>query len=318
MAKIRAAIYDAFGGPDVLRETWMDGPTPGNGEILVRVQAASVNGYDVAARSGALKLVTGSRFPKRTGLDFAGEVVEAGAADPSFRAGDRVWGCLPLHKLGSAADLVCVAPEHLAHSPAGLDPVEAAALPVVGSTAITALRDMGRLQPGQRLLVRGASGGVGSIAVQLGRALGAHVTGLASEANLDFVRGLGADVALDYATTAPAALEPFDVILDTVGSRPAAWRRRLARKGRMMAIVPDLEHPLMSMAYFAWSRVHGDRRVRFFSDKPDTRLLTDLASYVREGAIKPIVDKVYPLSNIADAHRAMEAGGRRGKQVVRL
>ena len=211
-----------------------------------------------------------------------------------------------------------MAAEHLAHSPAELDPVEAAALPVVGSTAITALRDMGRLQPGQRLLVRGASGGVGSIAIQLGRALGAHVTGLASAANLGFVRERGADVALDYAVTAPASLEPFDVILDTVGSRPAAWRRRLARNGRMMATVPDLNHPLLSMAYFAWSRVHGERRVRFFSDKPDTRLLTDLADYVREGAIKPIVDKVHSLSNIADAHRALEEGGRRGKQVIRL
>ena len=177
---------------------------------------------------------------------------------------------------------------------------------------------MGRLQPGQRLLVRGASGGVGSIAVQLGHALGAHVTGLASVANLSFVRQIGADVALDYAKTAPANLEPFDVILDTVGSRPAARRRRLTRKERIMAIVPDLEHPLMSMAYFAWSRVHGERRVRFFSGKPDTRLLTDLAGYVHDGAIKPIVNKVHVLSNIADAHRAMEADGRCGKQVVRL
>ena len=318
MTKIRAVVYDRFGGPEVLREALIDAPTPGEGEILVRVQAASVNRYDVGARSGALKIVTGRKFPKRTGLDFAGEVVEVRATGASFRAGDRVWGCLPLHQAGSAAELVCVAPEQLAHSPADLEPGQAAALPVVGSTAITALRDMGRLQPGQRLLVRGASGGVGSIAVQLGRALGAHVTGLANAANLGFVRELGAHVALDYAATAPADLDRFDVILDTVGSRPAAWRGRLARKGRMMAIVPDLQHPLLSMAYFAWSRVHGERRVRFFSDKPDTRLLTDLAEYVREGAIEPIVDKAHALSDIADAHRALEAGGRCGKQVVRL
>ncbi len=318
MAKIRAVIYDCFGGPEVLREILIDAPPPAEGEILVRVQAASVNGYDVAARSGALKMVIGKKFPKRTGLDFAGDVVEVRAAGSRFKVGDRVWGCLPLHQLGSVAELVCVAPENLSHSPEGLDPVEAAALPVVGSTVITALRDRGMLQPGQRLLVRGASGGVGSIAVQLGHALGAHVTGLASAANLDFVRQHGADVALDYAVTAPASLERFDVILDTVGSRPAAWRRRLAPKGRMMAIVPDLKHPLMSMAYFAWSRVHGTRRVRFFSDKPDTKLLTDLAAYVRDGAIKPIIDKVHDLSNIADAHRALEAGGRCGKQVVRL
>ena len=318
MTKIRAVIFDRFGGPQVLREALIDAPTPEEGEVLVRVQAASVNGYDVGARSGTLKFITGRKFPKRTGLDFAGDVAEVRAAGAPFRAGDRVWGCLPLHQAGSAAELLCVAPQHLAHRPAGLDPVEAAALPVVGSTAIAALRDMGRLRPGQHLLVRGASGGVGSIAVQLGRALGAHVTGLASAVNLDFVRALGADVALDYATTVAADLDPFDVILDTVGSRPAVWRRRLARKGRMMAIVPDLQHPLMSMAYFAWSHVYGEQRVRFFSDKPNTRLLTDLAGYVRDGAIKPVVDKVYALSDIADAHRAMQAGGRCGKQVVRL
>ena len=318
LAKIRAVAYDQYGGPEVLREALIEAPMPRDGEVLVRVHAASVNGYDIAVRSGAMKIVTGRRFPKRTGLDFAGEVAAVGAATAHFKAGDRVWGCLPLHRVGSAAELVCIAAEHLAHRPAGLDPAEAAALPVVGSTAITAVRDMGRLRPGQRLLVRGASGGVGSVAIQLGRALGAHVTGLASAANLPFVREHGADVALDYATTAPDQLEPFDVILDTVGRRPADWRRRLAPRGRMMAIVPDLEHPFMSMAYFAWSRIHGGRRVRFFSDKPDTQLLTDLANYVQNGSIKPIVDAVHPLSDIANAHRALEAGGRRGKQVVSL
>lgn len=144
------------------------------------------------------------------------------------------------------------------------------------------------------------------------------MTGLASEANLGFVREHGADVALDYATTWPEDLDPFDVILDTVGSNPAGWRRRRARGGRMMAIVPDLERPLRSMAYFAGSCVHGGRRVRFFSHKPDTRLLTKLADLVREGAIKPVVDGVHPLSDVAEAHRAVEAGGRRGKQVIRI
>ncbi len=317
MAKIRAALYDRYGGPEVLREAHVDAPSPKAGEVLVRVHAASVNGYDVGARSGALKIFTGRKFPKRTGLDFAGEVVDT-LAGSAFKSGDRVWGVLPLHQLGSAAELICVQPVQLAHSPVGLGFVEAAALPVVGSTVITALRDMGKLKPGQRLLVRGASGGVGSIAIQLGHALGAHVTGLASAANLGFVREMGADVALDYAITEPASLDAFDVILDTVGSNPRAWRRRLTLTGRMIAIVPDLKHPLTSMAYFAWSRVHGERRVRFFSDKPNTGLLTDLANYVKDGSVKPIVDQVHFLSNVADAHRAMEAGGRCGKQVLRV
>ena len=318
MAKIRAALYDHYGGPEVLREAYIDAPSPKAGEVLVRVHAASVNGYDVGVRSGALKIFTGRKFPKRTGLDFAGEVVDTLADKSPFKSGDRVWGVLPLHQLGSVAELICVQPVQLAHSPVGLGLVEAAALPVVGSTVITALRDIGGLKPGQRLLVRGASGGVGSVAVQLGHALGAHVTGLASAANLGFVDAMGADDARDYAVTEPANLDAFDVILDTVGSNPRAWRRLLTHRGRMIAIVPDLKHPFTSMAYFAWSRVHGARRVRFFSDKPNTGLLTDLAGYVTDGSIKPIVDQVHSMANIADAHRAMQAGGRCGKQVLRV
>lgn len=317
MDTMRAALHHTFGGPEVLEVATIAAPRPKADQLLVRVQAASVNGFDVGARAGALKMYTGRRLPMLTGLDFAGEIVTAPALSV-FKTGERVWGVTSLHQLGSVAELVCVTPAQLAHAPSDLEPVQAAALPVVGCTAITALRDLGGLKPGQRLLVRGASGGVGTVAVQLGHALGAHVTGVASAANLAFVREIGADHAFDYAKTPPGDLAAFDVILDTVGSNLSAWRRRLKPTGRMMAIVPDLAHPLASMAYIAWSRVHGSRRVRFFSDKPDTALLTDLADYVRQGAIKPFVDRIYPLSGIADAHRAMEAGGRRGKQVVQL
>lgn len=317
MDTMRAAIHYKFGGPEVLQMTTVAAPRPQADQVLVRVQAASVNGFDIGARAGALKIYTGRRLPMQTGLDFVGEVVTAPTSS-AFKTGERVWGVTRLHQLGSVADLVCVAPAQLAHAPSDVEPSQAAALPVVGCTAITALRDLGGLRSGQRLLVRGASGGVGTVAVQLGHTLGAHVTGVASAGNLTFVREIGADDAFDYAKTAPGDLAPFDVILDTVGSSLSAWRGRLKPTGRMMAIVPDLAHPLASMAYIAWSRVHGSRRVRFFSDKPNTALLTDLADYVRQGAIKPFVDRIYPLSNIADAHRAMEANGRRGKQVVQL
>lgn len=315
---MRAAVYDRYGGPDVLRETMVAAPVPTEGELLIRVAAASVNGYDALTRSGALKLFINRTFPKRTGLDFVGEVVTPSAKAARFKEGDRVWGTMPLHRLGSAAEFVCVEPRQVAHSPAGLTSTDAAALPVVGATALMALRDVGRLQPAQRLLVRGASGGVGSVAVQVGRAFDAHVTGLASGASLDFVRELGADEALDYDKFTPADLGKFDVILDTVGSDAAAWRRLLAPAGRMVAIVPDPRHSIRSMAYVALSRVHGARRVRFFSAKPDTAVLQDLAGLVARGTIRPIVDEVYPLSRISDAHRAFEAGGRRGKQVIRI
>ena len=318
MVTMRAAMSDRYGGPDVLHEAIMERPTPKPDELLVQVSAASVNGYDTIVRSGALKLFSRRKFPQQTGLDFAGQVAEVPAGVGPFEVGDEVWGELPLHRLSSMAEYVAVQPRQLSHRPANLTDVEAAALPVVGTTALIALRDVAGLAGGERLLVRGAGGGVGSIAIQLGKAMGAHVTGLASAASLAFVRGLGADQALDYAATGPCDLERFDVIFDTVGSDMAAWRRRLARNGRMVAIVPDLRRPLRSMAYVNFSRIFGARRVRFFSAKPDTAVLMDLARYVSGGAVRPIVDSVYPLARVADAHRAFEVGGRRGKQVVRL
>ncbi len=318
MKRMRAATYDSYGGPEVLRETMVDFPVPRGNEVLVRVRAMSINGYDILVRSGGMKMFTGRSFPKRTGLDFVGEIVTSADDGAQFRIGDRVWGVMPLHRLGSAAEFVPVAPADLSHGPEGLESIDAAALPVVGATAIMALRDILQVQRSERLLVRGASGGVGSVAVQLGRAMGAHVTGLSSAANVDFVRELGADASFDYAETRPADLPAFDAILDAVGSNAGAWRRRLTRTGRMAAIVPDPAHPLRSMAGFALSRIHGSRRIRFFSAKPDTKLLSDLAGYVDSGTIRPIVDGVYPLARIGDAHRAMETGRRRGKQVVSL
>ena len=268
---MKAAVYDSYGGPEVLHEGLVAVPEPTSSELLVRVHAASVNGYDLIVRSGGVKMMSGRNFPKRTGLDFAGEVVTVAGDTPQFRKGDRVWGVMPLHRVECAAEFVCVAPEHVAHSPAGLDLVLAAALPVVGATAVMALREVTDLKRGERLLVRGASGGVGSVAVQFARALGAHVTGLASATSLEFVRKLGADNALDYAKTGPKDIGPFDVILDTVGTDARAWRGRLTPGGRMAATVPDPRHPLISMAHFAATRVHGKRRIRFFSAKPDTQ-----------------------------------------------
>ncbi|MCF6474721.1 NAD(P)-dependent alcohol dehydrogenase, partial [Nonomuraea sp. MG754425] len=241
-------------------------------------------------------------------------VAHPGARGP--RVGDRVWGVLG-RSLGSAAEYLTVGPSRMSLVPEGLDLVEAAALPV-GTTAITALRDKAGLRAGERLLVRGGSGGVGVVAVQLGRALGAHVTALAGAGNLGLVRDLGAHEAHDYATTGPAELGSFDVVLDTVGTEHRAYRRLLTRSGRMVAIAFDLSRPAASLAYLAASAAYGRRRVRAFSGDPGHRLFADLARYAGSGALRPVVDRVFPLDDIAGAHRALEAGGVRGKIVVRV
>ena len=307
---MRAALFDRYGPPEVLYEGTVPDPEVEPGHVLVRVHAASVNGGEAMGRSGKLKLLLGREFPKRTGIDFAGEVVSG----PGFAPGAHVWGALPRGRFGSAAEYVAVRPRQLAHSPAGLGLVQAAALPGVGTTAITALRDQARLRRGERLLVRGASGGVGSVAVQVGKAYGAHVTALAGRGSLDFVRELGADEAVDYRTD-PADLGRFDVVLDTYGSTPRAYRGLLGPGGRMVGIA---FRSAADIAYVAASAVFGPRRVRFFSGNPKSDLFADLTALVESGAVRPVVDAVHPLSQVAAAHRALESGGVRGKHVIRV
>ncbi|MFC8126333.1 NAD(P)-dependent alcohol dehydrogenase [Streptomyces sp. NPDC057302] len=317
---MRAALYDGYGSPEVLYEGALPKPVPGPGEVLVRVHAASVNGGELIGRAGKVRLVTGLAgrgWPKRTGVDFAGEVAALGSPMPGLSTGDRVWGAMARSQgFGSAAEFVVVRPRQLALAPAGLDLVQAAALPGVGTTVITALRDKARLAAGERLLVRGGSGGVGSVAVQLGRAYGAHVTALAGARNLDFVRDLGADEAFDYATTGAADLGPFDVVLDTVGTDVGAYRRLLSPGGRMVSVTFDSRRMAASLSYIVASTVFGRRRVRFFSGNPGHQLFAELTRLTQSGAVRPVVDTVYPLADIAGAHRALEAGSIRGKLVV--
>ncbi|MGW8378029.1 NAD(P)-dependent alcohol dehydrogenase [Streptomyces sp. ODS28] len=310
---MRAALYDRYGGPEELYVGRVPKPSPGPGEVLVKVTALSVNGGELAARAGRVKLLTGRRFPQRVGLDFSGEVEATGSPMTRLRPGDRVWGVLPRTAgFGSAAEYVVVRPRQLAHLPEGMDPVEAAALPV-GTTAITALRDKARLRPGERLLVRGASGGVGNVAVQLGRAYGARVTGLAGAGNLGLVRELGAHEAYDYRTTSPDDLGPFDVILDTVGNQLVHYSRLLTRGGRMTTVAFDMDHRVRSL-----TTILTTRHLRFFSGDPRHDLFADLSAYAAAGALRPVVDSVFPLEEIAEAHRALESGGVRGKHLVRV
>ncbi len=315
---MRAARYDRYGPPEVLYEGTLPKPVAGPREVLVRVHATSVNGGELSGRAGKAKLVTGRKFPQGTGVDIAGEIAEVGSDVRHLAVGDRVWGAMRHLTFGAAAEYVAVRPRQLSFAPDGIELVRAAALPAVGTTAITALRDKIGLRSGERLLVRGAAGGVGSVAVQLGHALGAHVTALAGAKALDLVRKFGADEAHDYRTTGPADLGPFDAVLDTVGTELRAYRGLLSPVGRMVAIAYDTDRPLSSVGAVLLSTVHGSRRVRAFSGNPLHQLFADLAAYVEKGAIRPVIDTVHPLSGVAEAHRAMEAGGVRGKHVIQV
>jgi len=316
MATMRAAFFDSYGPPEVIYVGEAPVPVPGAGQVLLRVGATTVNGGELFLRAGRLRPFSGRRFPKRLGIDVAGrvEALGAGAADVSF--GDGVWGVLPRGRMGTAAEFAVVDADRVAPIPAGLDAAEAVSLLAGGTTALTGLRDKAALRPGEHLLVRGAAGGVGSVAVQIGKALGAHVTGLASARTGDFVRGLGADEVADYAVTGPEDLGRFDVVFDTVGGRLPAFRRLLAPGGRMVAVAFDSTRIARDVGYLLASFAHGSRRVRFFSGNPRRGLLEDLGRLVDAGKVTPVVDTVRPLSAIAGAHRALEEGGVRGKHVI--
>jgi NADPH:quinone reductase-like Zn-dependent oxidoreductase len=312
---MKAAQITSFGAPDVLRVVEVDRPTPGAGEVLVRVEAASVNGHDTIVRAGGLKMVSGRRFPIGVGLDFTGVVVTTGSGVEDYRAGDRVWGMVhprQKHAVAGAAEYVVVATGRISPAPAGVSAVEAASLVVAGSTALIALRDSVGLAEGERVLIRGAAGGVGTAAVQLAHAMGGHVTALARDRQAEALGALGADVVLDHSTTTPDQIGPFDVIVDTVGSELARYRRRLTKGGRMVTIA--LSGP--ALAAIAMSSVHGSRRIRTFSANPGYAVLDDLADHVTSGALRPVVHSVYPLTDIAVAHEAFERGGVLGKHVI--
>jgi len=316
MKQMTAVQFRRYGGPEVLEVVTVPRPTPGPDQVLVQVEASAVNPHDAIVRSGALKLMTGRKFPLGVGLDFAGTVVATGADVRQLSAGTRVWGMVSpraRHITGAAAQYVALPAVRVAAMPEHLSMTEAASLVTSGTTALRALRDVAHVQPGERVLVRGGAGGVGITAVQLARALGAHVTALASHRDREFVTQLGAHEALDYRTVTPGQLEPFDVILDTAGTGLLAYRRRLSRGGRMVTIAFGSGR---AMASIAASSVFGAKRIRTFSSHPDQRLLTDLAQYAESGAVWPVVGTVYPLQRITDAHRALTESGRRGKIVL--
>jgi NADPH:quinone reductase-like Zn-dependent oxidoreductase len=285
--------------------------------VLVEVHAASVDAGEMAFRTGRMRWMTRAGFPRRTGGDFAGRVVEAGAGVSACRTGDAVWGLMPHLTFGSIAEYVAVPERRLSRAPKNLSLLDAAALPVSGTTALTALRDKAQLAPGERLLVRGAAGGVGSVAVQLGKALGAHVTALAGARNVDWVVAeLGADVALDYRTTRPEDLGHFDVIVDVVGTDLGAYQARLARWGRLIALAFDTDRIVTSMLGTGLRAVVRPSRVKLFSNDPSAERIAELARAVEVGDVRPVIDAVLPMGGVGEAHRRLEGGGVRGKFVI--
>ena len=312
---MKAVEYDRYGPATVLAVRDVPRPIPGPGELLVRVRAAALNPKDVIVRSGKFRLLSGRGFPKRVGFDWSGEIAEVGAGVSGVAIGAAYYGMLDGYQGGACAEYVAVRPTDCAPKPVRLDHVQAAAAPLAASTALQALRDVARLEPGMRLLVNGASGGVGVFAVQIARLLGAHVTSTSSAANLELCRKLGAAVALDYRAYDPlVGPERFDVVFDVFGSRTLREARHvLAERGVFVKTVPKARDLFdVVRTRFSHPRAH------LVIVRPRGRDLELVTRWLDEGTVVPVVDKVYPLDRIRDAEAHVESKHARGKVVVSI
>jgi NADPH:quinone reductase-like Zn-dependent oxidoreductase len=319
---MKAAIHHRFGSPDVVAVEDLPTPVPGDDEVLVRVHAAVVGVVDSLARQGRpayARPVFGLRRPKYPvlGSDFAGVVEAVGPAVTRFAVGDEVFGT-SAPRFGAHADHVCLSQDAaLAPKPANVGFAEAAAL--VDGTALCFLRDKAHLQPGQRILINGASGAVGTAAVQLARHLGATVTGVCGGPRGDLVRKLGAEEVIDYTRTDfTRAGQTYDVIFDVAGTSSFGRCRRVLRPGGIYLTTAPSPAIFVQMP---WTARFGRHKamVAFTGLRPATEKRRDL-EYIKElveaSAIGPVIDATYPLERIADAYRHVDAGHKKGNVVV--
>ncbi len=321
---MKAIVRDAYGSPDVLALRELEKPVAKDDEVLVRVRAASTNPADWHYLRGLpyiMRPQSGLTRPKNSvlGRDIAGEVEAVGEAATEFCSGDEVFGEI---EMGGFAEYACVSQDLLVRKPVNLTFEQAAAVPLAGVTALQGVRDAGGVQPGQKVLIIGASGGVGTFAVQIAKTFGAHVTGVCSTRNLELVRSLGADDVIDY--TREDFLQSgrkYDVIFQLAGtSSPSHCRRVLAPNGTLVLSSGESDGrwigPLDRIVNAALLSPFVSQKLGSFlakANKEDLQLLKDL---LEAGKVKPIIDRTYPLSETAEAIRYLEEGHARGKVVI--
>jgi len=323
---MKAIVRHRYGASDVLELINLPKPTPTKDEVLIRVRAAGLNPYDWHMMRGSpwpLRLFAGLRKPKRVGLgaDVAGTVVGLGQGVTEFRLGDEVFGAAD----GALAEYVCGPVSGLVGKPANVSSEEAAGMPIAGLTALQALRDKGQLKPGDRVLINGAAGGVGTFAVQIAKWQGTHVTGVCSSRNVELVRSIGADRAIDYTREDFAAGgELYDVIFDLVGNRDLAdFRRALKADGVFVGCggggpekpAGELLLGMLRQMVAGWFTKQKLVGVIAKRSKADLCILRELLA---NGLVKPVIDRTYRLAEVPEAIRYLEEGHARGKVIIQL
>jgi NADPH:quinone reductase-like Zn-dependent oxidoreductase len=322
---MKAIVFSRYGSPDVLELRDVEKPEVGDDGVLVRVRAASVNPLDWHGMRGQpyiMRMAGGVRRPKdnELGVDLAGEVEAVGKDVTRFRPGDEVFGV----RSGAFGEYVRGSEKSsLVPKPGGMTFEQAAAVPVAGITALQGLRDKGQLQPGQHVLINGASGGVGTFAVQIAKAFGAEVTGVCSSANVEMVRSIGADHVVDYTREDfTKSGQRYDLILDIAGSRPlSACRRVMTTSGTFVVVGGPggrwIRPADRALGAFLMNRFVSQRMLPFLSHDAKEDLLV-LKELIEAGKVTPVIDRTYPLSETPEAVRYVERGHARGKVVITI
>jgi len=323
---MKGIAYHCYGSPDVLKLEDIEKPVAGDDQVLVKVSAAAVNPLDFHYMHGTpylMRLDSGIGTPKNTrlGVDFAGTIEAVGKNVTKFKPGDEVFG----GRTGAFGEYVAVrADRALVLKPANMTFEQAAAVPVAAITALQALRDKGHIQAGQKVLINGASGGVGTFAVQIAKSFGADVTAVCSTKNLDMVRQIGADRVVDYTKEDfTQGDQHYDLIVDTVGTHSLLdYKRVLTPQGNLVMVGGPVDNWLIGLlGSVAWAKILSP----FVSQKFDMRLaelnpedLTILRDLMQAGKVTPVIDRTYKLSEVPEALRYLEQGHARGKVVISL
>ncbi len=317
---MKAIVYEKYGSPDVLELREVKKPIPKDNELRIKVHAASVNAYDwhfLTADIFLIRLMGGGLLkPKNTrlGADIAGRVEAVGRNVMQFQPGDEVFGMVR----GGFADYACAPEDALALKPVNLSFEQAAAVPMAAITALQGLRDTGQIQPGQKVLINGASGGVGTFAVQIAKSFGAEVTAVCSTRNLDQARSLGADHVIDYTKEDfTQSGQQYDLIFAANGYHSlSAYKRALTRKGVYVMAGGSMAQIFEAMLLGSWMSQTGGKKMGGVSAKRNQKDLAFLKELVEAGKVVPVIDRRFPLSEAAEALRYLGEGHARGKVVI--
>jgi NADPH:quinone reductase-like Zn-dependent oxidoreductase len=316
---MRAVVQDRYGPPEVLRIEEVARPVPKDDEVLIRIRATTVTQSDTHVRAAHpffWRFLLGLRRPKwRTlGVELAGEVEEVGAAVSEFGVGDHVFGT---RWFGAHAEFICMRESAaLAHMPAGMSFEEAAAVCDGATQALATLR-AADVQEGQRIVIYGASGSLGTAAVQLARHLGAHVSAVCNTKNLELVRSLGADEVIDYLHEDFAKNgQTYDAIIDAVGKYAFHWGRRALKPGGVYVATDFGPYKLETLFMVVATRWFGTRRLRFAGGRKDRKDILFLKELIEAGAFRAVIDRRYPMEQVAEAHRYVETWQKTGNVVL--